>query len=150
MISLHRQSGAVLVVAMLILPLLLVLGVLAMNSSFFGLKMVDARAVRGESNILLHSASNEILDRPNSELGFASATTTTSNTFSYEDVEATVVVNSDVGVPCKRSANASSIDFECKYLQVDFVHTFGRMKTNGKKWAENAMSVGIEQPYIAD
>lgn len=148
MTSLHKQKGAALVIALLILPLLLVLGVVAMNSSFFGLKMVDARVLKNESNILLKSASNEILTRSTSELAFSSESSG-SSTFSYGDVDATITPKND-DVPCKRSTQASSIDYECKYLQVDFTHSFGRVKKDGKKWAENAMSVGIEQPYIAE
>jgi len=151
MISLHKEKGMALFIAMLILPLLLVLGGLAMNSSLLGLKMVDARVLLGESNILLTNSSIEILNRSNDTLSFANATTNTTDTpdFTYGDVEAYIEVD-DEGSTCKRSYDASAIDFECKYLQVNFIHAFGREKENGTKWAENGMSVGIEQQVLAD
>ena len=146
MTSLHKQKGIALFIAMLILPLLLVLGVLVMSNTFLGLKMIDARVVQGESNILLNSAATEIMHRSGSAQSFASATN--NSTFSYGDVTSTV---DDLGdINCKRRVKASGNNFTCKYLQVNFKHSFGREKEGGAKWAENTMGVGIEQPVIAD
>jgi type IV pilus assembly protein PilX len=146
MTSLHKQKGIALFIAILILPLLLVLGVLVMSNSFLGLKMVDARVLQGESNIFLNSAANEILQRSSSAQSFASATT--SSVFTYGDVSSEVELNGEIN--CKRRMKASGDNFKCKYIQVNFVHSFGREKESGAKWAENAMSVGIEQPIISD
>lgn len=146
MTSLQKQRGIALFIAMLILPLLLVLGVLAMSNSFLGLKMIDARVLQGESNILLNSAANEILNRSDSTQIFANATDST--TFSYGDVTSNIELSGEVD--CKRRINASGNSFKCKYLQINFEHSFGRVKDNGTKWALNAMSIGVEQPIISD
>ena len=144
--SLHKQKGLALFIAMLFLPILLVLGVLAMSNSFLGLKMIDARVVKGESNILLGSAANEILNRSDSATAFASATN--NSTFSYGDVTGDVDLKEEVD--CKRRIDASGNNFKCKYLQVNFEHSFGRDNGSGEKWATNELSVGVEQPIIAD
>ena len=146
MTSLHKQRGIALFIAMLILPLLLVLGVLVMSNTFLGLKMIDARVLQGESNILLNSAASEIMNRSSSAQSFASATQNT--VFTYGDVSSDVELIGEIN--CKRRMKASGNNFKCKYLQVNFIHSFGRVKEGGGKWAENAMSVGIEQPIIAD
>ncbi len=146
MTSLHKQRGIALFIAMLILPLLLVLGVLVMSNSFLGLKMIDARVLQGESNIRLNSAAAEIMNRSSSAQSFASATN--SSEFSYEGVTGGVETLGEIN--CKRRVKASGNNFKCKYLQVNFIHQFGRTKEGGAKWAENAMSVGIEQPIISD
>lgn len=148
MTSLHKQKGITLFIAMLILPLLLVLGVLVMSNTFLGLKMIDARVVIGESNILLNSAATEIMHRAGSAQSFASATVNTK--FSYGDVETkSITIDDNDEINCKRRVKASGNNFKCKYIQVNFVHSFGRGET-GAKWAKNEMSVGIEQPVIAD
>lgn len=144
--SLQKQQGMALFIAVLILPLLLVLGVVAMSNSFLGLKMIDARVLKGESNILLNSASQEILNRTDSPADFASATN--ASTFSYGEVGSTVDVIGEID--CKRRINASDTNFKCKYLQVNFEHSFGREKANGMKWALNTMSVGVEQPMLSN
>jgi len=146
MTSLHYQKGIALFIAMLILPLLLVLGILVMSNSFLGLKMIDARVMQAESNIVLNNAASEIMNRPSSSTSFASATTNT--VFTYEDVTGEVELNGEVS--CKRRVKASGNNFKCKYLQVNFEHPFGRVKEGGGKWATNAMGIGIEQPIIAD
>jgi len=146
MISLRKQRGMALFVAMLMLPLILVLGVLAMNNSFLGLKMIDARVLKGESDILLNSATNELLNRTDSAAAFANATNTT--TFSYGDVNSTVELNGEID--CKRRINASGTNFKCKYVQVHFEHSFGRQQENGVKWALNTMSIGVEQPMLSE
>lgn len=133
-------------IAMLILPLLLVLGVLVMSNAFFGLKMIDARVMQGESNILLNSAATEIMNRASIATSFATASTNT--VFTYGDVTGEVTLNGEVN--CKRRMKASGNNFKCKYLQVNFEHAFGRVKEGGAKWASNVMGVGIEQPIIAD
>ncbi len=117
-----------------------------MSNTFLGLKMIDARVLRGESNILLNSAATEIMNRSSSAQSFASATD--GAVFSYEGVNGSVETLGEVN--CKRRMKASGNNFKCKYLQVNFVHQFGRTKEGGAKWAENAMSVGIEQPIISD
>jgi len=144
--SLRKQRGLALFIAMLILPILLTLGVLAMSNSFLGLKMVDARVLRGESDLLLNSAADEILSRTTSAATFANATNAT--TFTYGEVTAEVELGSEL--ECKRSMNASGNAFKCQYLQLNFTHQFGRQKQDGVKWASNVMSVGVEQPVIAN
>ncbi len=146
MTSLHKQKGIALFIAMLILPLLLVLGVLVMSNTFLGLKMIDARVMQGESNILLNSAAAEIMHRSGSAQSFASATSNT--VFSYGDVTSAVELNGEIN--CKRRVKASGNNFKCKYLQVNFEHSFGRTQAGGAKWALNAMGVGIEQPIISN
>lgn len=147
MTSLHKQKGIVLIIAMLILPLLFILGVMVMSNTFLGLKMIDARVMQGESNILLNSAAVEIMNRSGSAQSFASATN--SSTFDYGEVS-TKSVDLIGEINCKRRVKASGNNFKCKYLQVNFEHSFGRVKEGGAKWAVNGMGVGIEQPIIAD
>ena len=146
MTSLHKQKGIALFIAMLILPLLLVLGVLVMSNTFLGLKMIDARVLQGESNILLNSAATEIMNRSSSAQSFASAEKGAE--FSYESVDGSV--EDSTVLTCKRSDRPSDDKFKCKYLQVNFVHQFGRTQAGGAKWATNAMNVGIEQPIISN
>ena len=146
MVNLRKQKGMSLLIAMLILPLILVLGVTVMNKTLLGLKVVGARVVQDESNIMLINASDNLLKRATSAQDFASASD--SSTFSHGDVDATVSVEGEVN--CKRRLDASGNNFKCKYLQVDFEHRFGRVKSNGKKQALNGLGVGIEQPIIVD
>jgi type IV pilus assembly protein PilX len=149
MISLHKQNGIALFIAMLILPLLLVLGVLVMNNSFLGLKIASSRAMQGESNITLDGAAYDILHQSDSAQIFASALS--SSTFSsalFNDVNSTVTLNGELN--CKRRLQASGSNFKCKYLQVNLTHSYGREKADGVKWAINAMGLGVEQPIIVE
>lgn len=148
MTSLHKQKGIALFIAVIMLPLILVLGVLAMSNSFLGLKMIDARVLKGESNISLESAATEVLSRSDSATEFANATSLT--TFTYGEVKGSVQLDNEEAIDCKRRINASDSSFNCKYLQIDFVHSFGRDKGDGVKWATNTMSVGVEQPMSAE
>jgi len=135
---------------MLVLPLLLTLGVLAMSNSFLGLKMIDARVLQSESNVFLNSAATEILGRVTSAETFSNATDNTTFSYGVDDAEVIADVELDNEVDCKRRVQASGNTFKCKYLQVNFTHLFGRQKKDGVKWATNVMSVGIEQPVISN
>ncbi|WP_028864175.1 hypothetical protein [Psychromonas aquimarina] len=146
MTSLHKQKGIALFIAMLILPLLLVLGVLVMSNTFLSLKMTDARVMQGESNILLNNAVMDILHRSSSAQSFAQATKET--TFSSDEVNATVDLNGEIN--CKRRMKASGSNFKCKYLEVSFIHRYGRERADGSKWAANELGVGVEQPIIVE
>lgn len=149
MTSLYKQKGIALFIAMLVMPLLLVLGVLVMNSSFLGLKIIDSRAMQGESNITLDGAAYDILHQSDSAQAFASALS--SSTFSSElfsDVSSTVELKGELN--CKRRMQASGSNFKCKYLQVNLSHSYGKEKTAGIKQAVNSMGLGIEQPIIVE
>ena len=148
--SLHKQRGLALFITMLILPLLLTLGVLAMSNSFLGLKMIDARVLQNESNVVLNSAATEILGRVTSAETFSNATDSTTFSYGVDDGEVTADVELNNEVDCKRRVQASGNNFKCKYLQVNFTHLFGRQKKDGVKWATNVMSVGVEQPVISN
>ncbi|MCW8994454.1 MAG: hypothetical protein OQK77_01430 [Psychromonas sp.] len=149
MTSLQRQHGMALFIAMLILPLLLVLGVLVMSNSFLGLKVIDARSMQSESNIILDNAAYDILHQSDSAQIFAAALS--SSTFSsarFSDVSGTVQLNGELN--CKRRMKASGSHFKCKYLQVNLSHSYGREMADGAKWAVNSMGIGIEQPIIVE
>ncbi|WP_019615582.1 hypothetical protein [Psychromonas ossibalaenae] len=148
MTSLHKQKGIALFIAMLILPLLLVLGVLVMSNTFLSLKITDARVMQGESNILLNNAVMDILHRSSSAQSFAQATDKT--TFSSDEVTAKVDLDEDDEIHCKRRIQASGSNFKCKYLEVSFIHLYGRERADGSKWATNELGVGVEQPIIVD
>lgn len=148
MISLQRQNGMALFIAILILPLLLVLGVLVMSNSFLGLKIIDTRVMQSTSNISLHGAAQDILSLSGSAQGFAAATD--NSTFSsqrFSEVTGTVTLNSEIN--CKRRMQASGSNFKCKYLQLNLAHSYGR-EVAGAKWAVNAMGLGVEQPIIVE
>ncbi len=149
MTSLYKQRGIALFVAMLILPLLLVLGVLVMNSSFLGLKMVDARVMQGESNIILNSAAADIMQQSDAAAAFAQATD--NSTFSSNidgEVTSTVKINGELN--CRRRMQASGHNFMCKYLELQLNHKFGRDVGAGKTSAQNVMGLGVEQPIIVN
>ena len=149
MTSLQRQDGMALFIAMLILPLLLVLGVLVMSNSFLGLKIIDTRVMQGESNIILDGAARDILHQSDSAQVFAAALS--SSTFSsalFTDVKSTVELNGELN--CKRRMQASGSNFKCKYLQVNLNHSYGREMTGGAKWAVNSMGLGVEQPILVE
>jgi hypothetical protein len=147
MTSLQKQKGMALFIAMLILPLLLVMGVMMMNSSFLGLKIIDARAMQGESNITLDGAADDILHQTDSAQLFAEATSST--TFSsalFTGVSGSVQLNGELN--CKRRMQASGSHFKCKYLQINLSHSYGREVKPGVKQAVNSMGLGVEQPII--
>ena len=149
MTSLQRQNGMALFIAMLILPLLLVLGVLVMNNAFLGLKIIDTRFMQGESNIILDSAAHDILHQSDSGQAFAAALS--SSTFSsalFTDVNSTVELKGELN--CKRRMQSSGSHFKCKYLQVNLNHSYGREKAAGVKRAVNSMGLGIEQPILVE
>lgn len=148
MISLQKQKGMALFIAMLILPLLLVLGVLIMSNSFLGLKIIDTRVMQGESNIKLNGAAQHILQQTNSAATFAAAldSQTISSTL-YGDVNGTVSLQGELN--CRRRMQASGSNFKCKYLQLNLDNSYGREKA-GVKWALNSMGLGVEQPIIVE
>jgi len=149
MISLQRQKGIALFTAMLILPLLLVLGMLLISNSFLGLKIADSRAMQGESNLVLDGAARDILRQTDSGQAFAAALSST--TFSsplFSDVSSTVQLQGEMN--CKRRMQASGSHFKCKYLQLNLNHSYGRQKSGGAKWAVNSMGLGVEQPLLVE
>ncbi|MDA7745768.1 hypothetical protein N8878_00355 [Psychromonas sp.] len=144
-----RQKGMALVIALIILPLLLVLGVLLMNNAFLGLKVIDSRAMQGESNIILNGTASDIMNTPGSAKAFAEATeNTTFDSLQYPEANSSVQLLGEIN--CRRRMDASGSVFKCKYLQVDFKHAYGREKNDGSKWAQNVLSVGVEQPIIVE
>ena len=149
MTNLQRQTGMALFIAILLLPLILSLGVLVMNNSFLGLKIIDTRSMQGGSNIVLDGAAYDILHQENSAQTFAAALS--SSTFSsalFTDVNASVTLEGELN--CKRRMQASGSNFKCKYLQINLQHAYGREMADGDKWAINAMGLGIEQPIISE
>lgn len=149
MISLQRQNGMALFIAMLILPLLLVLGVLLMSSSFLGLKIIDSRAMQGESNIILDGAAQDILHQSNSAQVFAAAlSSSTVSSALFTDVNSTVELKGELN--CKRRMQASGSNFKCRYLQVNLNHAYGRAMAGGTKRAVNSMGLGVEQPILIE
>lgn len=138
------------VIAMLILPLLLVLGMLVMSSSFLGLKIIDTRVMQSESNIILSGAAQEILTQKDSAQRFAAAlsSSTFTSTLFDDDVDGSVTLNGELN--CRRRMQASGSNFKCKYVQLDLKHAYGREMASGVKMAVNSMGVGIEQPIIVE
>ncbi|MCG6201140.1 hypothetical protein [Psychromonas antarctica] len=148
MISLQKQNGMALFIAMLVLPLLLVLGVLVMNHSFLGLKIIDTRVMQGESNLKLTGAAQDILHQTGSATKFAEALPSASFTSSlFGEVNASVDLQGELN--CRRRMQASGSNFKCKYLQLNLNHAYGREQT-GVRWAINSMGLGVEQPIIVD
>ncbi|WP_354623356.1 hypothetical protein [Psychromonas sp. MME2] len=136
-------------IAMLLLPLLLVLGMLVMNSSFLGLKIIDTRVMQGESNLILNSAAQHILDQKDNAQHFAAAVSSSTFTSSlFTDVDGSVTLNGEL--TCRRRMQASGSNFKCKYIQLDLKHAYGRETAGGAKWALNSMGVGVEQPIIVE
>lgn len=149
MTSLQRQNGMALFIAMLILPLLLVLGALLISSSFLGLKIIDTRVMQGESNIILDGAAQEILHQSDSAQLFAAAQSSSSfSSALFTDVSSTVELQGELN--CKRRMQASGSNFKCKYLQINLDHAYGREMADGAKWAVNSMGLGVEQPIIVE
>lgn len=149
MISLRKQKGIALFIAMLVLPLILVLGILVMSNAFMGLKIIDTRVMQEKSNLSIEGAALDILHQSDSAQLFASALA--SSTFSstlFSDVSSTVEVYGELN--CKRRMRASSSHFKCRYLQLNLNHSYGREKSGGGKWAVNTMGLGIEQPIIIE
>ncbi|WP_028864171.1 hypothetical protein [Psychromonas aquimarina] len=157
MINIQKQKGAVLFFVLITLPMLVVLGLMLVENSSVDLKMVDARVVRNESNIKLTAAAADMFASIKSPASFALATTGAEfSSARFSDAVGTVTVKDDTapvkyetGKTCKRSKNASGNDFQCLYLEVKFVHKFGRERADETHWGSNAMGVGVEQPYIA-
>jgi len=148
MISLQKQKGMALFIAMLILPLLLVLGVLIMSNSFLGLKIIDTRVMQGESNIKLNGAAQHILQQTGSAATFAAAVDSESIPSAlYDDVNGTVSLQGELN--CRRRMQASGSNFKCKYLQLNLDNSYGREQA-GVKWAVNSMGLGVEQPIIVE
>lgn len=148
-VGLHKQKGMALVIAMLILPLLLVLGLLMMNNAFLGMKVIDSRVEKNTSNIILNGMASEVMNQPGNAQAFAEALeSTTFNSIQYPEATSSVQLQSEIN--CRRRVQASGNNFKCKYLQVDFEHAYGREKIDGNKWAANTLSVGIEQPIISE
>lgn len=145
MISMRKQSGMALFIAMLILPLLLVLGVLVMSNSFLGLKIIDTRVMQSESNIKLDSAAQQILAET-SPTAFAAAED--DDVFASGDVSGKVSLQGELN--CRRIIKTSGSNFKCKYLQLNLDHSYGRAVTGGGKSALNSMGLGIEQPILAE
>ena len=149
MISLQRQKGMALFIAMLILPLLLVLGVLVMDNAFLNLKVIDSRALRGESNITLDGAAYDILHQPDSAQTFAAAvSSSTLSSAVFTDVSGTIELQGEL--TCKRRMQASGSNFKCRYLQVNLNHAYGRAMAGGTKRAVNSMGLGVEQPILIE
>lgn len=149
MINLKKERGMALLIAMLFLPLLLVLGILVMNNSFLGLKIVDTRVMQSESNISLNGGAQDILQKSGNAQLFAAATDSavfTSDRFS--DVSGDVTLNGELN--CRRRMQASGSNFKCKYLQVNLQHEYGREQMNGTRRALNFMGLGVEQPIIVE
>lgn len=136
-------------IAMLLLPLLLVLGVLVMNNSFLGLKIVDSRVMQSESNISLNGGAQDILQKSGNAQLFAAATSSAVFTSErFDDVSGGVSLNGELN--CRRRMKASGSNFKCKYLQVNLQHAYGREKIDGTRRALNFMGLGVEQPIIVE
>lgn len=148
-LGIHRQKGMALVIAMIILPLLLVLGVLMMNNAFLGLKIIDSRVEKNTSDIILNGMASEVMNQPGNAKAFAEAlSSTTFTSTQYPEASSSVELHSEIN--CRRRIQASGNNFKCKYLQVNFEHAYGREKVDGNKWASNTLSVGVEQPIISE
>jgi len=153
--NLHQQKGMALLIAMLILPLILVLGILMVNNSFFGLKIVDSRVMKNESNMTLNGAADELISQTSTG-DFATPEGKSFDVSEFDGVSIeveTLNVNTSTNTnetDCGRTVQASGNNIKCRYLQLDLTHAFGREKVDGGKWAENKLSVGIEQPVFSE
>jgi len=167
--SLYKQKGMALIMAMLILPLLFALGVLVMNNSFLGLKVVDTRVMQNESNMILNGSANELMGDSGSQTLFASFEETDEvdaedeanedlPIFEFEKLEFDADDNNEVNLSmeslgemaCKRTMKASGSNIQCKYLQLNFEHDYGRARDATTKWAKNRLSLGVEQPIFTE
>jgi len=148
--SLDKQKGMALVIAMMILPLLLVLGGLLMNSAFLDLKVIDSRVMQNESNMILNGTASAMISDSGSPTLFANAVEGNIVSTSDEFSGASSTVQLLGEMKCHRKMQASGSNFKCKYLQIDFKHAYGRAKSADSKWAENALSIGVEQPIFAE
>lgn len=148
-VALSKQRGMALVIAMIILPLLLVLGTMLMSNAFLGLKVTDSRVMKNESNMILNGAADDILNQTGVASTLAEAVDSTTFT-STQFPTATTSVELQEEVSCRRRVQASGTNFSCKYLQINFNHAYGRAKDDGTTWAQNSLGVGVEQPIIAN
>ncbi len=144
----RKQSGAALFVAMIILPVLVVLGLMLLGGSFLDLKMTDARASLDGSNITLNAASVDLLSAGSATPFASAANGTVLSSDSFEDV-VSVVDSVSAELDCRRDYNPNG-NGKCLYLDVKLSHSFGRKKSNGKKWGTNRMGLGVEQPLLAN
>ena len=173
--SLYKQKGMALIMAMLILPLLFALGVLVMNNSFLGLKVIDTRVMQNESNMILNASANEVMGDSGSQTLFGNFEDRSGENvedevdaedeanedqpiFEFEKLEFDEDDNNEVNLSmeslgemaCKRTMEASGSNIQCKYLQLNFEHDYGRARDATTKWAKNRLSLGVEQPVFAE
>ena len=147
--SLKRQQGVALFVAMMILPMILLMGIVSVTGSFMDLKMIDARISHHESRINLNSTASHIINTPNVSTSFAVATTGSvfrSDKFAHSDATAELLGEST----CKRRKNAFGDNFKCKYIDLTLSERYGRTNQGGHQWGENMLSVGIELPFFSE
>lgn len=151
-----KQRGVALFVVLIILPMLVVLGLMLLGSSFMDLKMSDARGMLDNSNMRLTSASIEIV----SDLGgFASESSATkfakvivdddiSPTY-IQGVNGTVLATSAL-LPCERVRKVNLSKYKCRYVDIQLEHNFGREKTDGTQWGVNRLGLGVQQPVLVN
>ncbi len=149
MTSLKKQQGMALLIAMMILPMLILMGFVSISGSFIDLKMIDARISHHESRINLDSTATHIIATPNIASSLAQATDGTvfsSAVFTGSAATAKVLGEST----CKRRKNASGDNFQCKYINLELSERYGRTNSSGQKWGKNKLSVGVEQRFFGD
>lgn len=141
----RKQRGIALFVAIIILPMLVVLGVMLLSSASMDLKMSDARGTLDSSNMYLTAASTEIL----TTIQFASVNVGTNfQPVQFSDVSGSVTTISGE-LPCKRSKKANGNNsFKCQIVDTKLSHNFGREKADGDQWGINRLGLGIEQPLL--
>lgn len=140
----HKQQGAALIIAMLMLVLLTAIGVALMQTSSQDLKMADAAAEKKMITNMLEGAVDETIFQSgmsntisnlNNDISFSSSTFDNANG-----------VMSDRGeFDCKRSFNGSSTNVmtSCKYVDLEITSTYGKGGI-----AQAAIAAGIEQAII--
>lgn len=151
-----KQRGVALFVALIILPMLVVLGLMLLGSSFMDLKMSDARGTLDNSNMRLTSASIEILNNSGSFASESSATIfakvvvdDTLESASFPEISGVVLATSAL-LPCARTRDVDLSKYKCRYVDMQLEHGFGREKTDGTQWGVNRLGLGVQQAVLVN
>ena len=153
-LNFKKQQGAVLLAALILLPILSTLGIFLLSSASSDLRMTGARHDHNDSRIILNSVAKEFMTDITHLNKFKGATDSTrfnSTLFVDSDGNANVSANTTLfaNVDCKRRRPANTNDLKCKYMELNLSHQFGRAKNSTEKWGRNNLGLGVEQPLLS-
>lgn len=144
--SLKRQRGAALFIAMLLLILLTSLGVMVMTETDMDLKMTGAAVSRELAEQRLEGAASELLTSVVAQENFIQldkGDTGTASSTVYDTVSISLEGRGDFG--CRRSFAATSTDLmDCRFVQVDMADSYGKGRTG-----QVGLGLGVEQPFLS-